>query len=579
MSVLSGSAAKSYLPRLLDTAAEKDAYFVFTDGVSENKVSIVEFRSRVASTATMFLERGVGPRSTVGILIDDNCAFLVSFFAASWAGLIPVPLAPPTSRKYLQSYLHRLQNLFESADCSTVVVSPLLKTVLGKMPEQPPQTIISTSELSTDTHNYIPPHDTTADDIAFLQFSSGSTSQPKGAEVRNSNLDANIRCIAESLGFNARHDVGVSWLPLFHDMGLIGMILAGLSRGLPLVSMPPMSFIKNPAIWLQAISRYNGTHSFAPNFAYGLCDKRINDYQLEGVSLDSWRIAGCGAEPIQHRTLRQFARRFAEFGFRSNALFPCYGLAESTLACTFPQVDAEMIVDRVSREVMVTEGKAIPSEEEGETLSFVNCGKVFGGHDLRIVDSDGHPCAEREVGEVHISGPSVVRGYYNNQAESSSCWDGKWFKTGDLGYLCNDELYVCGRLKECIIVSGKNYYPTDIEQIVCSNPAIRKGNAISFSVCDSTSTEQLIIIAETKEKAKHYASITKELKGAIRGQIGLVPEEVLLVPPGTLPKTSSGKLQRTQARRLYLEGSLPLRSSIKDTLSNVHLALAARWAR
>jgi acyl-CoA synthetase (AMP-forming)/AMP-acid ligase II len=524
-------------------------------------------------------ERGLLPGTTIGILVEDNYSFLLGFFAAAWAGLIPVPLAPPTSRKYLQSYLKRLQTLFETASCDVVIVSKTLKAVLRKLPEQPPQRMLDISELKAKELVYCEPYDSSPDSIAFLQFSSGSTSLPKGAEVRNSNLLANIQCISEKLGFDSKSDVAVSWLPLFHDMGLIGMVLAGLSRGVPLCSIPPMSFIKNPLIWLKTISDYQGSFSFAPNFAYGLCDKRIREDELDGLSLESWRIAGCGAEPIQRKTLDAFVKRFSSIGFRSTAIFPCYGLAESTLACTFTAPTVELLYDTVNLKRLSEEGLAVPAIDDEPCVEFVNCGKKFSGHDLRIERTDGSECQDREVGEILIAGPSVVSGYYNNEEENSKSWDDGWFRTGDLGYLCNDDLYVCGRVKECVIVSGKNYYPTDIEQVVSSIESIRKGNSICFSVPDPSGVEQLVVVAETKEKASEHERITREVKGAIRGHIGLVPDNVLLLPPGTLPKTSSGKLQRTKAKSLYIEGEFPLRSSLKDTLSHLQIALAARWGR
>ncbi|MEC9070837.1 MAG: AMP-binding protein, partial [Myxococcota bacterium] len=337
-----------------------------------------------------------------------------------------------------------------------------------------------------------------AADPCFIQFTSGSTSRPKGVVVTHGNLSANTLCIAGHGLQVDQDDCGVSWLPLYHDMGLIGFVLAPLFYHQRIVSLAPLTFLKHPHRWLEAISRHRGTISFAPNFAYGLCTRRIRDRHLEGLDLSSWKVAGCGAEPIRYETMRAFAERFEGAGFDAEALYATYGMAEATLAVSFGPVGRGVVRDKVDLDILKKEHRAAPpATTDAPSLEVVGCGRAFPDHDISIVDEKGEALPERTVGEVVVQGPSITPGYMGNQEATDDAIRKGWLHTGDLGYMVGDELFVCGRKKELIIVGGKNYYPQDIEQAVWDVPSVRTGNVIAFGVPGGQG-EELVVALETR---------------------------------------------------------------------------------
>jgi fatty-acyl-CoA synthase len=417
------------------------------------------------------------------------------------------------------------------------------------------------------------------DDTCFLQFTSGSTSRPKGVILTHRNLATNVRAIME-LGLGARDSVdsGVSWLPLYHDMGLIGFVIAPLYHVNTITFLPPLLFLKRPARWLEALSRYRGTISFGPNFAYALCVKRIKESEVAGLDLSSWRVAGCGAEPIRADNLRAFAQRFAPIGFNADAFVCCYGMAESTLAVSFSQAGGGLVTDVVDGDALWSKGRAISLEPGSPgTAEFVQCGSAFEGHEIRAFapsdDTSTHPLADREVGELRLRGASVTSGYFNDPELTQKAFAGGWLKTGDLGYTAEGKVYICGRSKEVIIVNGRNYYPQDLEWEAGKVEGVRKGNVISFGTMKPHNDRERVIIAfetsVTDEAARQ--ALKGEVRRAVQQALGLTVDDVLPLAVGVLPKTSSGKLQRAKTRELYETGTLLDRTSARD-LDNLEVA-------
>ncbi|MFL5310042.1 MAG: fatty acyl-AMP ligase, partial [Myxococcales bacterium] len=415
---------------------------------------------------------------------------------------------------------------------------------------------ILTSELRADVALVDPPPYPADEDVAFLQFTSGSTSAPKGVMVTHGNLKANSKAILHD-GLQWRPgDVTVSWLPLYHDMGLIGMVLCPIVVHMPAVFIPTISFIKNATLWMETMHKHGGTLTFAPNFAYALVTRRARAEQIARWDLSKMRLFGCGAEPIHPDTIRAFLAAFAPAGLRPTALLPSYGMAEATLAMSFIRLGEPFKTDRIDQERYHADRKAAPSSNGVATMEVVCCGRAFPAHELSIQDEDGRLLPDRHVGEICFRGPSVTAGYWNNPEATRAAGLGRpggWLRTGDLGYMVDGEVYVSGRLKDILIVNGRNYYPQRIEWAVEELPGVRRGSAVVFSRPGKAS-EEVVVAVETRDREPD------KLRAAIVAKVGedlqLAVADVALVPPGSIPKTSSGKLQRRRTREMYLRGTL-----------------------
>jgi fatty-acyl-CoA synthase len=341
-------------------------------------------------------------------------------------------------------------------------------------------------------------------------------------------------------------------------MGLIGMALTSLGAPVTTVIMPPVLFLKRPTEWLKAIHRYRGTISFAPSFAYELCLRRFKPADLEQLELSCWRIAGCGAEPVRADTLEAFAQQFAAAGFNPRALLPCYGMAEHTLAITFATRGDPLKVDAISSEALVVRRRAAPPRGPHErALRIVNCGRPFPGHEVRIADEDGLPLPERAIGEILVRGPSVMQGYFELPDSSARTLRNGWLHTGDEGYLSQGDLYVCGRQKDIVIVNGRNFYPEDLEWAVGELPGVRSGNVVAFGVggLGSGERERVVVVVESKGKLA-APELGSEVRRRIVESVGLQVDEVVIAPPGTVQRTSSGKLKRSLLKSLFESGAL-----------------------
>jgi 1-acyl-sn-glycerol-3-phosphate acyltransferase len=487
-------------------------------------------------------------------MLPTGREYFLSFYGILLAGAIPVPVYPPVRPSQLEDHLRRQTAILSNCRASIMITVPEAKALarLLKAQVESLRQVVTLDTLVERSGTYETPV-IKGGDIAFLQYTSGSTGNPKGVILTHANLLANIRADGEAIAADAT-DVFVSWLPLYHDMGLIGAWLGCLYHTPLLVVMSPLEFLTRPQRWLWAMHRYRGSLSAAPNFAYELCLRRLQDNDLEGLNLGAWRLSFNGAEAISPETMQRFSQRFERYGFRREAMFPVYGLAECSVGLTFPPLGRGPLVDHVQRERFVTSGLAVPAApDDGNALRFVACGSPLPGHQIRVVDPNGRELPERQEGRLQFVGPSATSGYYLNPEATRKLFQEQWLNTGDLAYIAAGELYVTGRTKDVIIRAGRNIYPEELEQAVGEIPGIRRGRVAAFGSADPQSgTERLVVLAETHERAPSaLEELRAEVNALATDVIGAPPDDVVLAPPNTVLKTSSGKIRRTASRELY----------------------------
>jgi fatty-acyl-CoA synthase len=513
-----------------------------------------EARRRAAKLAALGLKKG----DRIALVIADPEEFVLSFLGAAMAGLISVPTYPRVSfnLKTKKSYAETVSHIVRSAGARMLLTLASTKETIVEAlaADTGLERIVVLEEFLLGEAPAFEFPQVNSEDLCFLQFTSGSTSLPKGVMVTHGNLVANARAF---LGPGALHlrkeDVGISWLPLYHDMGLIG-ILGTLVCDLPTVVLPTEAFVRRPGIWMEAVSKYGGTVTFAPNFAYALAARRTRDADLQGLDLRRLRVAGCGAEPINADVMRLFCARFSPVGFRPEALLPCYGMAEATLAITFHDHDKPIVTDTVYASTLSV-GRAVPAKPDAKlrTIELVGCGHAFPEHELRIVGESGRPLPERCVGEIITRGPSVTLGYFGQPEATAMVYRGGWLYTGDLGYIADGQLYICGRSKDLIIIHGANYYPQDIEWAVAEVPGVQRSAVLAFSVMRE-GEETLILCVEGK--APDVAELKRAVAAKVAESTGLRVGQVAVVRAGSLPKTSSGKVQRRKTKAQFEAGEL-----------------------
>jgi fatty-acyl-CoA synthase len=563
--------------------AERAHLVITEDGEGQEKNLTLTFGELHAASqrcAAELTRRGVSAGSRVALMLPTSRAFFVTYAGILLAGAIPAPIYPPFRADRIEEYAARQSAILNNAGVCLLLtfrraeaVARLLKPRVGSLAAvaDAEKLMEAADKAPAPSPGARPLHlsgarERTGNDIALLQYTSGSTGDPKGVVLTHANLLANIRAVGEAVQMGPE-DVGVSWLPLYHDMGLIGAWLTLLYYGIPLAVMSPIAFLTRPERWLWAIHKHRATMSTAPNFAYELCVRKIADKEIEGLDLSSWRIAMNGAEPVNPGTLERFATRFAKYGFRREALLPVYGLAEASLAVTIPPTGRGPVVDRIEREAFAAEGRAIPADaEDGSSIAFVSAGHAIPGHEIRVADDLGTEVAERKEGFLWFRGPSATTGYYQNKAATEALFrsgsDGggefAWVNSGDRAYIADGELYVTGRVKDIIIKGGRNLYPHEVEDLAARVEGIRKGCIVAFGIKDQSSgTEKMVVVAEAREtdatrRSEMAAKVTEEVS---RG-LGLPPDRVELIPLGSIPKTSSGKLRREETKQLYLAGTL-----------------------
>ncbi len=510
-------------------------------------------RRYAANLQRLGLESG----QTVAIMLPTCLEYFYSFMGVILAGGIPVPIYPPARASQIEDHLRRHSTILDNARTRFLITIPEAKIAarLLRMQVLSLRAILSPQDLGTPGEE-APAPSPQGGDIAYLQYTSGSTGHPKGVILTHDNLMANIRACGGGLAADST-DVLVSWLPLYHDMGLIGSWFGTMYYAVPLHLMSPLTFLARPEQWLWTIHQVRGTISGGPNFCYELCLKRISDDKLEGIDLSSWRVAFNGAEPVIPSTMRRFYERFAPYGLREDAMRPIYGLAEVSVGLSFTPPGRPPLVDRVRREPLNRQGRAEPAPQGDENaLEFTSCGLPLQGHEVRIVNEAGQELGEREEGRLEFKGPSATSGYYRNPEDTKRLKHGEWTDSGDIAYIAGGEIFLTGRRKDIIIRAGRNIYPHELEDAIGNLEGVRKGCVAVFGSSDPDSgTERLVALAETRESSpEKLKELRREIDSLAVDLLETPLDDVVLAPPHTVPKTSSGKIRRASSRELYERG-------------------------
>ncbi len=559
-------------------------HLLFYEGDEEAQpLTYGDLLRRARCVASGLRSAGVERRQAVALMLPSGHDYFAAFCGVLAAGGVPVPLYPPARRSQIEDHLRRQAGILATSQAVLLVTFPEVMTAARLLRAQVEGLgrVVTVADLETaGGTDAAAAGGPAADDLALLQFTSGSTGRPKGVMLTHANLLANLRAIGRAVEIGPQ-DVVVSWLPLYHDMGLIGAWMASLYFGMPLILMSPLAFLARPARWLQALSRHRGTLSAAPNFAYELCAAKIRDDEIEGVDLSAWRFALNGAEPVSPEAIRRFTERFSSHGFHPASMAPVYGLAECSLALAFPPLGRGPRIDGVEREAFVRSGRAVPAAETeapghaAPVLRFVACGVPLPGHELRIVDAAGHEVGDRQEGRLQFRGPSATAGYFRDPEATRRLRQGDWLESGDRAYTVGREVFLTGRDKDIIIRAGRNLYPHELEEAIGEVPGIRKGCVAVFGVADrDAGTERLVVVAETRERSEAArASLRAAVQQTALALLGEPVDEIVLAPPHSVPKTSSGKIRRSTSRELYLAGRLG-RGAGSLSLQLAHLALS-----
>ncbi len=524
----------------------------------EERLSYRAIRDGAAGYATRLRALGVEPGQMVAIMLPTGSEYLFSFLGVLLAGAIPVPLYPPARLSQIEDHMRRHSGILENCQAAWLITVPearalalLMRSKIASL-----QRVFEPAELAGASEKGFAPHPAKPGDIAFLQYTSGSTGNPKGVVLTHENLLANLRAMGRAAK-PGPEDVFVSWLPLYHDMGLIGAWFAPLYFGFAGVLMSPLAMLARPSRWLWAIHRHRGTLSGGPNFAFELCMKRIEDSEIEGLDLSSWRFAFNGAEPVSPETLEAFYQRFAPYGLARGALAPVYGLAEACVGLAFTPPGKGWQIDAIEREPFVRAGEARAAQPGDEhAIKVPCCGEPLVDHELRVVDESGIDLPERREGRLQFRGPSATSGYYRNPEATRALFAGNWLDTGDLAYLAEGRLYLTGRSKDVIIRGGRNFFPYELEEAVGALGGIRKGCVAAFGARDAAGgTERMVVLAETREtdqaKRETLRARINELSVDL---VGAPADDIVLAPPHTVLKTSSGKIRRAACRDFYERG-------------------------
>jgi 1-acyl-sn-glycerol-3-phosphate acyltransferase len=519
-----------------------------------------ELATRARRLAKGLLDRGVNPGDRIALMLPTSIDFFVAFFGILYAGAVPVPIYPPTRLSQLEEHIRRQAGILSNAGARLLITMPegrrlagLLKALVETSSAVVGVANIETSAAESDLGRYDDPNF-----VALIQYTSGSTGDPKGVVLSHANLLANIRAMGGTMQASST-DVFVSWLPLYHDMGLIGAWLGCLYYAAPLYALSPLSFLARPQAWLWAMHNHRATFSASPNFGFEICLNKIADADLDGLDLSSLRMVANGAEPVSARTVRRFSERFGRYGFPAQAMAPVYGLAECSVGLAFPPLGRAPVIDHVDRDLLSTSGAAAAAKTEDQTaLEIVACGQPLPGHEIRIVDEAGHELGERQEGRLEFRGPSATAGYFRNEEKTRALFHDGWLDSGDRAYVAGGDVYVTGRVKDIIIRAGRHLYPQEIEEAVAAVPGIRKGGVVVFGISDRASgTERVVLVAETVETdAAKRTSLQRRVIDVTADVAGTAADEIVLVPPRSVPKTSSGKIRRSAAKALYQSGRI-----------------------
>ncbi|HEY9804631.1 MAG TPA: fatty acyl-AMP ligase [Leptolyngbyaceae cyanobacterium] len=547
---------------------DKQAYIFLQNGEEETASFTYEELDKRSRAIAAYLQPWKGERAL--LLYPSGLEFITAFFGCLYAGVIAVPVYPPKRNQKLS----RLLSIVNDSQAKLALTTSSILVEISQRWQEETDSLtqlnwVATDKVEADPQDFVPQL-ITPESLAFLQYTSGSTGTPKGVMVTHHNLVHNSECIKQAFELTS-DSVSVSWLPTFHDMGLIDGVIQPLYTGFIGYLMPPVAFLMKPACWLQAITRYKATHCGGPNFAYDLCVNKVNAEQLKTLDLSSWYSAYSGSEPVHNTTLKLFVEKFRDCGFQEKFFYPCYGMAEATLFISGGFKQSPPIVKWVQTKAL-EENKIVdvthphPSSQEG-TKPIVGCGHSWLDYKIVIADLEsGELCADGQVGEIWVSSASVTKGYWNRPQQTQETFEaylkdgsGPFLRTGDLGFLHDGELYVTGRLKDIIIIRGQNHYPQDIELTVQkSHPALRLNCGAAFTI-EVKGKEQLIIVQEVERtylKKLDVNHVVEIITQAVAAEHGIQVYATVLVKTGSIPKTSSGKIQRHACRTKFLNGSL-----------------------
>ncbi len=525
-----------------------DRRLLFLEDRAIDEVPYAAAWSRSLARAAALRADGVEREEPVLLLVPTSSDFLYAFFGLLMAGAVPSALAPPAGYGAAIDFADRTARIARYLGARRVVTTSDYREVIASvLPEA--RILLVEPWRGLEAPSGFEPARPKADDLALLQCTSGSTGTPKGVMLTHGNLLANVHGIGESLAATSA-DVPVCWLPLYHDMGLIGCLLFAVYHGMKGVFLSPFRFLRRPVSWLAAISEHRGTISPAPNFAYRYATARVKDAELAGLDLSSWRAPLCGSEPVDRRTIEAFETRFAPCRLPAPCVAPCYGLAESSLAVTFHPLLTPLSSDRVSRAALTERGEVVHTADD-DALEVVDCGAPMPGARVRIVDDEGREVPEGRLGHIEVSGPSVMKGYWRLEEETRATLREGWLTTGDLGYLRSGGLRIAGRRKDLVILRGRKFPPTDFEWAASEVPGVRSGNVVAFGLYDDAQgTETLHLVCEIDTGDPE--DVARRVRERVAERTGILPAAVEMVPRNTVPKTTSGKLQRGRMREMYL---------------------------
>jgi acyl-CoA synthetase (AMP-forming)/AMP-acid ligase II len=580
----------------LAAAAASKAGLTFIDAREQEQVfSFAELFERAAKTAAGLAELGVKPGDRVALVLPTGPDFMDAFFGALCAGAVPVPLYPPLRLGRMEEFHARTARMLEVTGARVLLSDARVSRLLGVAVARArvPLGCLQVSDVRAKGQGRHV-HAGTGDQLGLIQFSSGTTVDPKPVALTHAALLANAEAIDSFLPEGGPHQqAGVTWLPLYHDMGLVGCLLLAVIHPGPLALLGPELFLARPALWLRAISRHRGTVSPAPNFAYGLCLKRVRDEELAGCDLSSWQLALNGAEPVSVGVLRRFGERFAKFGLDPRALTPVYGLSEAALAVTFTPkgrgarfTALEAGPLHAHREAVVA-ASALPSGDPG-VVEVASVGVPLPGLAVQICRSleDRTPLYEGEVGRVLVRGPSIMSGYFGQPEATARALRDGWLDTGDLGFVLEGELHLCGRAKDLVILRGQNHAPQEFEDALEGLPGVRTGCAAAIGFvpdgAEADEGEQLLLLVERDGEPAASASegalpLEEQIRNRVLERTAVRAHTVLLLAPGTLPRTSSGKLRRGEALRQLHAGELhaPDRVTVLSVAKEAARSMAA----
>ncbi len=581
----------STLTEALDYASLGDTGYNFYNG--KGQLDCVLPYSRLRDDAVDFAHRLAGLEikrgSRVALVADTYPGFVRLFYACQYAGLVPVPLSASIRLGGHKPYVAQLRRLLMNCQAEVAIAPPPFLPFLAEAAEGLPIRFVGTPDsLKELPRSQTAPVASGADELAYLQYTSGSTRFPRGVMITHQTVMNNLENIIRH-GVRIRPgDRAISWLPFYHDMGLVGLVLSPMASQLSVDYLCTRDFGMRPRLWLSLISQNQSSISFSPPFGFELCMQRLRDEPASQFNLKSWRVAGIGAEPIRPDPLLKFAEMLSPSGFDKKAFLACYGMAECSLAVSFSPINQGIRVDSIDPETLAQTQKALPAAEvdrpSSKTKTFVKCGYALPGHQIEVRDENGNTLPERRIGTLFVKGPSVMSGYFGEEALTREVLssDG-WLNTGDLAYMVNDSVVITGRKKDLIIINGRNIWPQDLEYLAESQPTVRTADASAFSVVGADGQDMAVLVIECREsQSSKRGDLVTRVQCLVREELG-IDCFIELVPRNTLPRTTSGKLARSEAKKDFLQrvvdGKTTLPGKGDDTYWLKHQALCATVAR